>query len=222
VIGPTATINLAATHVIAHVQYHTDKRQLWAWWATGSSNDPNQCAFYDVVTGGWTRVPSTDVLANARCSVLFSNTLGSAMSKDLKPYIGSATTVNATYKCDDETKTNDAGTLFQGYVVTAPIEPGGPGVAGVVGDTLLLAKAASGITVTATVIPDFDPTAAKTATADLTPLAAETRVSRRLEDSALAQAQFIQYQIGDASAVDSGWTLDRLIVPGTKQNAVSQ
>jgi hypothetical protein len=222
VIGPTATINLSATKVICHLQYHTDKRQLWVWWATGSSNDPNQCAFYDVVTGGWTRVPSTDVLANARCSGLFANTIAAAMSKDLKPYIGSASTANVIYKADDDTTTTDAGTLFQAYVETAPIEPGGPGFTGAVGDTMLLAKAAAGITVTATVIPDFDAGLAKVASVDLTPAATESRVNRRIEDSALAQVTFLQYQLGDAAAVASGWTLDRLVVPYAPQNAGAQ
>jgi hypothetical protein len=224
--GPNGTINLSATKVIAHLTYHAEKRQVWVWWATGSSNDPCQLAILDVAKSqipgdGWTRVPTGDKLANARCSMAFSNTIAAAMSLDLKPYLGSALTANIIYKGDDAAVTDDAGTAFQAYVLTKPIEPGGPGFNGRVGDPMLLAKTGTGVTITATVVPDFDSANAKTGTALLTATATETRVSRRLEGCGLGQAQFVQYQIGDAAAISNAWTLDRLTITATKQEAVS-
>ena len=139
VIGQKATINLAATNVIAWMCYYPFKRQVWVGWATGRSNDPCQTAFYDVAYGGWSRVPTGDKLANIRCAALFSNTIGTAMTKDLKPYLGYALTNNKLYRGDSGTL--DEATSFRAYFVTRPIEPGGPGFNGSVGDAMVLGEA---------------------------------------------------------------------------------
>lgn len=217
ILGPTATINLGATHAVAHTQYHAPKRQVWFWHATGSSNDPDTLSIYDVVHSGWSRFSGT--IAAARCSTLFSNTVGASMSRDLKPYIGLAGTNNKVLKCDSDTATDDAGTAFQSYVVLKPLEAGGPGFRGEVKDAILLAKAATGVMITASIIPDFDATLAKTSTALLTATGSETRVNRRFEDSRIANCAFIQYQVGDATATSTAWALDRLIAPYVKHQA---
>ena len=219
VLGPTSTINLAAAHVVAHSVYHADKRQWWVWWATGSSDDPDTLAIYSVSGGGWSRFTGTAV-ASARCSVMLSNTLAASMSRDLVPYIGLSGTANKITKLDDSAVTADSGTTFQAYVKLRAVEPGGPGFRGEVGDAVLLAKAASGVTITATVIPDFDSTLAKTGTALLTATGSETRVTRRLEDSRIGEAAFVEYQIGDASAISNAWSLDRLVVSYSQNDAV--
>lgn len=221
VIGPTATINLGASNVIAWVLYYPLKRQVWVGWATGSSNDPNQTAIYDVTTGGWSRVPTGDKLANIRCAALFANTLGASMSKDLKPYLGSALTANTLYKGDDDSVNQDAGTNYQAYIVTRPIEPGSPGYNGTVGDALILAPVSAGVTITATAIPNFDSTYAKSGTALLTATGSETRVVRRLDGSSLGNTAFVQYQIGDGAAANTAWSLDRIVVPVTSDEARS-
>lgn len=222
VLGPTATINLKATKVIAHCVYHADKRQVYVWWATGSSNDPNQAAIYDVRSGGWSLVLTGDKLANARCSMLFANTIAASMSKDLKPYLGSALVANTIYKADDSAATDDAGTAFQAYVDLKPLEPGGPGFNGEVGDSWLLAKTGSGVTITATVTPDFDAALATTGTCTLTAVGTETRVSKRLEGSALtSRTGFIQIRIGDSAAVSNAWTLDRVVIPYVRKEALA-
>jgi len=219
ILGPTSTINLGASKVIAHTIYLPIKRQVWFWVATGSSNDPDTLLVYDVYHGGWSRFTGT--IASARCSVLFSNTVGASMSRDLKPYLGDAMTANKVYKADADSTTDDAGTAFQSYVLLKPVEPGGPGFRGAINDALLLAKAASGVTITATVMPDFDATATKTATASLTAVGSESRVTVRLEESRFGRATFLEYQIGDASAVSNAWTLDRLIVPYERLEAMA-
>lgn len=216
ILGPTSTINLAATKRVAWTRFFPDKRQVWFAFATGSSNDPDVLCIYDVRTGGWSRF--TGSIAGARCCVLFSATLGATMSRDLKPYLGMSGTNNLLWKAD--TGTDDAGTTFQAYVITKAAEPGGPGFYGAVGDAVLLAKAGSTVTITDTVTRDFG-LETKPATALLTAAGSETRVSVRLEDSGFAGCQFVQHQIGDGSAASNAWTLDRLIVPYERQDAVS-
>lgn len=219
ILGGNATINLGATKSVARVIYHADKRQVWMWIATGVSNDPNNLFIFDVQTNGWTRVPSGDLLANVRCAVMFANTLGAAMSRDLKPYVGQTGTTQRVWKAD--TGTDDVGQTFQAYVITKAMEPGGPGFSGGMGDSMLLAKAATGVMITDTVSADFG-LQASTGTADLTPEASETRVSRRLAGSAISgDIKFIQHQIGDASAVSNSWTLDRLVMTAGKHEATA-
>lgn len=218
VVGPTAVLNLAATKAKAVVMFYQDKRQVWYWWPTGSSNDPNQGFIYDLTTGGWSRIPSGDLWANVRCAVMFANTPAASMSKDLKPYVGQTGANDRIWKAD--TGTTDNGTTYQGYVITKAVEPGGPGFVGEAGEAVLLAKVASGVTITDTVTGDFGLTTA-TGTALLTAVGSETRVSVPLTGSALGQVQFVQHQIGDASASDVTWTLDRLICPVGPHQSVS-
>jgi hypothetical protein len=213
ILGPTATMNLGASHVVAHALYVAQKRQVWFWHATGSSNDPDTLTVYDVVHQGWSRFTG---IAAARCSCLFSTTVAASMSRDVKPYIGSSTTANTILKCDADGITADSSVPFQSYAVVKPLEPGGPGFRGEVKDAILLATAGTGVTITALVIPDFDASLAKTAMADLTPKRSETRVSVRLEDSRLGKCRFVQYLVGDGAPTATAWTIDRLIVPYVK------
>lgn len=217
ILGGNATINLSATKAVARAIYHADKRQVWLWVATGASNDPNQLFMFDVQTNGWTRVPTGDLLANVRCAVMFANTLGASMSRDLKPYVGQTGAVTRVWKAD--TGTDDVGQAFKSYVITKAYEPGGPGFFGGIGDSELLAKAASGVMITDTVTADYG-LQTVTGTADLTPSSTETRVTRRIEGAALSgDVHFVQHQIGDASAVSNSWTLDRLLHVDAKHEA---
>lgn len=219
ILGGNATINLGAAKAVARVIYHADKRQVWMWWATGASDDPNVCMFFDVQTSGWTRVPSTDALANVRCAVMFANTLGAAMSRDLKPYVGQTGAVTRIWKAD--TGTDDNGALFKSFILTKAIEPGTPGFYGGVGDSTLLAKTSAGVTISDIVTADFG-VQTVTGTASLTADGAETRVTRRIMGSALSgDVKFIQHQIGDAAAVANSWTLDRLVTTLAKKEATA-
>lgn len=213
-----ADINLAASTVVAHGVYHSDKHQVWWWIATGSSNDPDTKLVFDVllgtfvqgdrVRGGW--YEHTGATAAARCSTMMSNTLGATMSRDLKPYIGraSGTLIWKT----DTTDLDDAGTTFQAYVKTKPLPVAPLGQNVQVGQSILLAKAASGVTITQTLDRDFG-VETRTSTALLTADASETRVIKKFEASDLAQAGTVQVQLGDASAVANNWVLDALSIP---------
>lgn len=209
-------LNLAATKVVARTIYYPDLRQVWFWWATGSSNDPNQCFKYDVQTGGFSRVPTGDKAANVRCAVMFSNTLGATMSLDLKPYVGESGSTNQLSKMD--TGTDDRGTTFQAYVVTRDVEVGGPNAYGDIDDCSLIAKAASGVTITLTVTPEFGAIATDATTCLLTAAGSEARVVKRFEDSAYngGNAGFYNFTVGDGAAISNAWTLERLVVPLNK------
>ena len=88
-------INLSATTVIAHGVYHTDRHQIWWWFSRGSNNSPDIRVVVDVrrnvtqdqfgMRGGW--MIHTGKSCKAVCSVMFANTTGNPMSKDLKPYV---------------------------------------------------------------------------------------------------------------------------------------
>ncbi len=213
-----ATINRGASTVVAHGLYHPDKHQVWWWIATGSSDDPDTKLCFDVllgkfldgarVRGGWAK--HTGPSAGARCSCLMSNTLGASMSRDLKPYIGRATGT-AVWKCDTA-DLDDAGTAFQAYVKTKPIAIATLGMNVGVGQTHLLARAASGVTITQTIDRDYG-LETRTATCLLTAAGSETRVLRQIEGSDMSQAGTLQFQWGDATAVANSWTLEAASLP---------
>ncbi|GAC1662959.1 MAG: hypothetical protein PVS2B1_21910 [Candidatus Dormibacteraceae bacterium] len=209
ILGPTSTMNMAATKVISHMVWHADLRQVWVWFATGSSTDPNVLCKLDVMTNGWSRF--TGDLTSARCSTMFANTLGAAMGFQLKPYLGSTLTVNRVMKGDDTTQTTDAGNSYRAFITTKPIEPGGPGFNGRVSDLLLTAPVATGVTITATVTPVFGASPVKTGTASLTASGSESRVIVELEDTELAGSEYLQITIGDAATAANQWSLDRVV-----------
>jgi hypothetical protein len=218
IIGPTSVMNMAATKVIGHLVFHPTLNQLWAWFATGSSNDPDTLAILDVKSGGWTRY--TGSIATARCSVMFANSIGSSMGFQLVPYIGSTAAVNRVAKASDSTATQDAGSVsYQAYVTTRPLEV--PGFRVEVADAILLAPVASGVTLTATVTPDFGASPTVSGTALLTAAGSETRVSKPFQGTSLAGAEFMQLTVGDAAAANNNWSFDRITIPIQKQEPVT-
>jgi hypothetical protein len=217
ILGPTSVMNMAATKVISHMVYHADLRQLWCWFATGASNDPDTLVVLDVRAnqgqGAWSRF--TGSLATARCSVMFANSIGASMGFQLVPYVGQSSANNRVIKAVDTTVTQDAGTNFQATITTKPLEV--PGYNMATGDMEVLAPAASGVTLTATCTPDFGANPAQTGTALLTAAGSETRVTARFGGSALGGSNNIQITVGDASAVSNAWSFDRIIVPTQQQ-----
>jgi hypothetical protein len=129
------------------------------------------------------------------------------MSRDLKPYIGRST--GTTLLKGDTSDLDDNGTDFQAYVQSKAwdIEPVPTNK--YLTRAYLLAEAASGVTVTQTLIRNFGDDTNRTATALLTAAGSETRVLKKFEDAALQDAALFQVRLGDAAAADSGFTLDR-------------
>lgn len=226
ILGPTSVMNMAATKVIAHMVYHPDLRQVWCWFATGSSNDPDTCVMFDVKAnagrGGWSRY--TGSIATARCSVMFAKSIGATMGFSLVPYIGSTAAVNRVVRADDPAVTADAGTGIQATITTKPIRPGGAGFRGETGDLQLLAPVATGVTLTGTVTPDFGGQPVQSGTLLLTAQGSETRISspnNRVQNTALSGAEFTQITLGDGSAASNAWSIDAVTIPLKKQEATS-
>ncbi len=218
------SMNLGASTVVSHSVFHPELHQWWVWVATGSSNDPDVRMMFDVqrgfpdengqVRGGWAK--NDGLSAGARCSCLFSNTLGASMSRDLKPYMGrsSGTTL---LKCDT-TDLDDAGTAFQARIKSRPIVATGElGRKHGLEEPYVLAKASAvGVSITLTTDRDFGKET-RTHTVALSPDATETRVFRRFEGGGIGEADVIQVEVGDVAAQSGAWTLDALVVPKTQQ-----
>lgn len=231
ILGPTSQINMAATSVIGHLVFYPDLAQVWVWFAVGSEVYPRTtlCVF-DVAAnrkrGGWSRYTNQEesspayTPANAYSSVMFADSIGATMGFSLVPYTGQDTgTGPYVIKAADRTATLDGAWKYQAYVTTRPLQV--PGFKIAVGDAQVLAPAASGVTLTATVTPDFGASGTATGTASLTAAGSETRVTRPFVGSALAGAEFLQLTIGDAAPISNAWSFDRVTLPIQSQDPVT-
>lgn len=221
-INSGTTLNLAATKVVSHLQWHGDKRQMWCWIATGANNDPDtilklsvghvQSATAQPVPDAW----SVDVGPAARCSVMFSNTVGATMSRDLKPYFGLAGTNDTISKAD--TGNQDNGANYQSYVLTK-LYPEDLGALMAVEKVGIIA-ATSAATVTCTTV-NGSGLSSNSDTVDLTAAGSETRVLRPFGSGVqTATAPWVQFQIGDGSAQNVTWQIDAILVARTEGSAI--
>lgn len=208
------TVNLDATTVVGFAEYYADKNQVWFWVAVSSANTPNRILVYDTtkgrtdekgdVRGGWSVF--TGDLANARCAVMFANTLGSSMSRDLKPYVGYGT---GSVILKAGTGTDDAGTTFQSYVDLPEQHVGGLHKKCEIEQAIVLGSSGSH-TLRITLNGNYaDSTRTKTADVTMTATGSQTRVQKVWEDAQLADdLMSVGIRVGDASAVSNGWTID--------------
>ncbi len=209
------SVNLAATAKVGQIVDYPFKGQVWFWFATGASNDPNILAIYTKNTGGWQVWDTGGLLRLARCAVLFPRVLGATMSRDKVPYVGYTGTANKLLRADT-TDLSDNGTSFQALVKTKPFAFNG-GKPFRTTDPWILAQPAAGVTLTVTVDLDFG-RELRSNTIDLTLTASEavlgaTRVYRRCQGLDADGCNFVQYQIGDAHEIANGWTIEQLYVP---------
>lgn len=210
-------VNLAATTRVGWVLDYPAKDQVWFAWATASNNDPNILAVYTKGTGGWSVFDTGGKIRLTRAAVLFSRTPGATMSRDRVPYLAYVSTNNTLLRADT-TDTSDDSTTYQALVKTKPYawNNGKPLRATT---PWIVAKAATGVTLTVTADLDFGLDTSRTGTVDLTPDGSETRVYRRVEGLDLAGATFVAFQVGDAAAVANSWQLERIYVPVTPEDA---
>lgn len=213
------SVQLAATTINAHSVYYTDLHQWWLWVAVNNSISPDVKMILDVqrgfpdsngqIRGGWAK--HTGPSADANCSVMFSNTVGVSDSLDLKPYIGYGSSC-LILKCDTS-DTDDNGTDFQAYATTRPVlATADLGSKCGIGESTLLAKAASAQSVTVTINRDFGKET-RAVTVSIAPAASETRVVKKVEGSEMGEADVVQMTVGDSAASDAVWTVDALITP---------
>jgi hypothetical protein len=221
--------NLDATGVKSHGVYKTDLKQVWFWLASGTSNNPENMIVLDVMKAipeqdgtirkGWSKY--TGSLASTLDSTLGPATLGASMSSALKPYVARSDT-DVVFKADDTSLSADGGVAYQAFVKTKALDISGLTKNFGMGKAFLLAKKSSDtatkidITLerdfgvenrTFTIALDGD-TAIGTDNAD--------RVVKTF-DTDMADAGFVEIQIGDTGAVAKDWQLDAIEVLITKQ-----
>jgi hypothetical protein len=213
------SVNIGATGVVGFGVFHADKNQVWWWVATEGSNTPNMILVFDImqgktmdgerVRGGWSRF--TGEIAEARSAVMFSNTLGATMSRDLKPYIGQSKASATILKADTTDRTDNL-TQFRGFVVSRPYTPAGLSINFGLEEGYLVAKTSTGASIRLTLIKNMG---AESRTSDvlLTGEGTETYVLRKFESCDLSEAWCVQMGIGDAAASDATWTLEGFTVP---------
>lgn len=225
------TFNQPAANVTCWGMRYPEKGQIRFWVARASSDDPDTILVFHERLGGWTtdpqgrrvfsggwalwNTPATG-LPRARCGVLFARTPGATMSLDQRPYYGDSGANDILWRSDNG-QDDDAGVTFQGLLTTKDyVLADGRKVR--TGDPMLVAEAASGVTITSTIIEDFGLNqsgggTARSGTALLTATGSESFVIRKLEGHQSAGAAIHRYTLGDAAAASNGWNLARFIVP---------
>lgn len=217
------TVNLNATVKVSHGLYYPGLRQVWWWIAVGTEEEPQTTRIiYDIrqgraygVTGevrrGWSLF--TGISSAARCSTLFSKTVGAHMSKDLVPYAARNTGgVTTLLQCDTADVADD-GSPFQAYVVTPPLGQVDPsGTPAMISQPVLTADPQSGVEIELTIIKDFGVETRKSVV-NLTPQGGESLVIRTFFGGEVEEAKAIQLMLGDAAPSVSTWTLQQLMIP---------
>ena len=208
-VDDVPVVNLAST---AKVGWVIDcKDTVLFSWATNSANDPTVIAEYTKRTGAWDVWDTGGKLRLSRCAVMFARTLGASMSRDKVPYFGYASANNTLHR-GKTTDTDDAGTTFQALVKTRPYNFNN-GQPFRISRMVLIAKPASGVTLTVTVDADFG-RETRAYTVSLTATASEssaTRIVREFEIET-TDATWVQIQVGDASAIANTWQIERIYV----------
>jgi hypothetical protein len=222
------SMNLAATTTTGFTLWHVDKRQVWFYIATGSANTPDVKMCFDVrlgstdeknqVRGGWSK--HTGDSCEARCGVMFSNTLGATMSRDLKPYIGQNAGNGRLWKCDT-TDQDDAGTAFQGLITYPDRHHGGLDAACVLRPPLVLGSVGSH-SITVTMSGNYGALTTRTGSVAMAAAGSETRVLKPVEDVEIGDDVFsVAVAVGDASAAATPqWTIDAVIVPVERRQSL--
>lgn len=224
------TVNLGATTVTCHGVYHSDLHQIWWWLATGSNNEPDTIIVFDTRLGrvtetgdvrdGWSKF--TGNIASARCSVMFSKTLGATMSRDFKPYIGQHGGNGRLWRCDTA-DLDDVGTAFQALVTFPDRHAGGLENAVAMGTPSVLGVAGA-YTIAVSMTENYDATArTRTGTVSMAAEATETRVRKVVEgvESGGDDVHAVAVAVGDSAAVAGvRWTLDAVIVPVERRQAL--
>lgn len=131
-------------------------------------------------------------------------------------YVGRNDT-NILYKANDTTVNTDAGTTYQAYIKTKSIDVSGLTKEFGLGKGFLLAKknTDTALKIDVTVTRNFGEET-RTFTEDLTGDTSATRVVKTFEVD-MADAGFVDIQIGDTAAVNKDWQLDAFEVLVTEQ-----
>lgn len=212
-------INNTATIVVSHSVFHADVGQWWLWFASGTSNSPNNLCILDVkkatrrdeygVRNGWSRADGE--AATAICSCMGNYTLAATAS--LRPWIGVFHATNPIIAiCDRDDIQSDRGTPFKAYVTTRSLgDPERFGRRIRAGEAIVVAShhTAADVSLRLTYSKDFG---TKTVPSDLTMLAADIDdiLIDQFSGAMIADALCLQLTIGDAAAVANQWEINNL------------
>jgi len=211
-----ARVNLDASE-LPHGVFYADKREVWYWLPVDDEDAPTlRVRFFtqfgvtdgDEVRGGW--VIDDGLACLARCSTLFSSTVGASMTHALKPYFGS-TAATAILKGD--TGTDDSGTDYQAYVDTKEYAPAGLGRNVTLREPHLVA-ASIVATTSVTLQMDFGSNTTVSAQISLSPTRNETHVHRKIDGFQGSECGTFRLRLGDESDTDPGFdSLDAVLLP---------
>ena len=204
-----ATVNRDALSLAACGEWFPDRSQIIWLLATNGSNSPNFAIALDPtkmrpdddndLRGGWTTYDGDWV--KSFCIRTFSNTLNATRSAVRTPYTGGAGKL-LRY---DETVQQDDATPFMGYVTS--------GAQAVEIQSLtvdlayVVASAETGVTLQQSFIRNTGDEVDRVASVDLTPIATETTVLRKLEDASVTDAWAFQVQLGDPAPANVAWQI---------------
>lgn len=149
--------------------------------------------------------PSTDLNAGVDFGITPQSFSGDELRYSYRP----ATLT----KLDNPDENTDVGIPFRAYIRSRAIPPSGKITElGQIQDPLLVAEAKDDTEIQLTIVSDFDK-GTQNSTVDLTPSGSEKNVIRKFDGAATADAAALQFELGDALAVASQWSLDMLHVP---------
>jgi len=211
------TVNHDAERLRAHGVYYKGKHQVCWWVATNGNHDADTVLRFDVMEGtlsadgvryGWSR--DTGMWASGRASAMLPEFIGAVMSRALKPYAAASTFFGTILlKGDDPTMTTDADLPYQAYVQSGAFSKEPLYENKAVLKSFLHAEASDGATLTQTFIRGSGDDTNRVAHVVLTSQGGESEVLKKFEASALTDAYAFQVRLGDQSAVDKLWTLNR-------------
>ena len=212
-----------------HAVFYTDRGQYWRWVSVNGATVPSVLLVYTVATGAWAQY--TGPLAAARCSQMWARFIQEPskgvtteyITAPLVPYcapntngqIAECDAVNPStgvaLDTDLETFSSGStwadGTTYAASITTGAIQPKElDGFVSVTGGTIA-GDAASGVSVSITLIPDFDTARQRVGTTTLTPSGSSAVVVKTVDDCQISDCRHVQAKIGDASAVASQWVV---------------
>ncbi len=200
--------NFSASHG-AYTVWHANIFQVWFFIPVTTNTSPVYKLVYDVRTGGWSIHTILNTATN--CGVLFSNTVGSSMSRDLKPYSGY--TSGATIIKHDTGTDEWNGGGFSAVIVTRAMRPERIAPHLRFGlDTAYLKAQSSPTQISVIASRDYNEER-RGVKVDLSSHGAEAGRYQMVEGSEFSQCSHIQYIIGDEVPTTQTWTLVELVVP---------
>lgn len=213
-----ATMNLGATKVICVALWYPMLHQASFYVATGSNNDPDTKLCFDVQLGtvesatnqgpavrnGWTK--HTGPSCTIRAAAMFASTVGASMSIARKPYVAKS---SGTVILKADTGTTDNGTAYQAYQQLPSRHYGGLQGNFAMGEPIVMGSAGSQ-SLTVTLTPNYGREPDRTLARSFAASGSETRVRRVFEGLTLDDVEAMRLTVGDASAVDSSFTIDAI------------